>query len=165
MDFPKGTPCQFFFWIAAIFALFWRATPPKKGEERYFSSGNPSSRSFYSPLKGAGGPVGTQNQVCSCHTNPNFFIPKFEIHYLTPRFLLLTLYGLVQVILFTPAGAGGPVGTQNQVCSGHTNPNFLIPCELKSKLVKLFMGHILKAFRAKKIGPGWQGGSETNFGV
>ena len=38
-------------------------------------------------------------------------------------------------------------------------------CELKSKLVKLFMGHILKAFRAKKIGPGWQGGSETNFGV
>ena len=58
MDFPKGTPCQFFFWIAAIFALFWRATPPKKGEERYFSSGNPSSRSFYSPLKGAGGPVG-----------------------------------------------------------------------------------------------------------
>ena len=34
-------------------------------------------------------------------------------------------------------------------------------CELKSKLVKLFMGHNLKAFRAKKIGPGWQGGSET----
>ena len=34
-------------------------------------------------------------------------------------------------------------------------------CELKSKLVKLFMGHILKAFRAKKIGPGWQGGSGT----
>ena len=31
MDFPKETPCQFFFWIAAIFALFWRATPPKKG--------------------------------------------------------------------------------------------------------------------------------------
>ena len=31
MDFSKGTPCQFFFWIAAIFALFWRATPPKKG--------------------------------------------------------------------------------------------------------------------------------------
>ena len=40
MDFSKGTPCQFFFWIAAIFALFWRATPPKKGEERYFSSTN-----------------------------------------------------------------------------------------------------------------------------
>ena len=40
MDFSKGTPCQFFFWIAGIFALFWRATPPKKGEERYFSSTN-----------------------------------------------------------------------------------------------------------------------------
>ena len=26
-------------------------------------------------------------------------------------------------------------------------------------------GQNLKAFRAKKIGPGWQGGSETNFGV
>ena len=38
-------------------------------------------------------------------------------------------------------------------------------CDLKSKLVELLMGHILKAFRAKKIGPGWQGGSETNFGV
>ena len=35
---------------------------------------------------------------------------------------------------------------------------------MKSKLVKLLMGHILKAFRAKKIGPGWQGGLETNFG-
>ena len=40
MDFSKGTPCQFFFWIAAILTLFWRATPPKKGEERYFSSTN-----------------------------------------------------------------------------------------------------------------------------
>ena len=38
-------------------------------------------------------------------------------------------------------------------------------CDLKSKLVELLMGHNLKAFRAKKIGPGWQGGSETNFGV
>ena len=38
-------------------------------------------------------------------------------------------------------------------------------CKLSMKLVKLLMGHILKAFRAKKIGPGWQGGSETNFGV
>ena len=38
-------------------------------------------------------------------------------------------------------------------------------CQLKSKLVELLMGHILKAFRAKKIGPGWQGRSETNFGV
>ena len=38
-------------------------------------------------------------------------------------------------------------------------------CKLGMKLVKLLMGHILKAFRAKKIGPGWQGGSETNFGV
>ena len=37
-------------------------------------------------------------------------------------------------------------------------------CQLKTKLVKLFMGHNLKAFRAKKIGPGWQGGSETNLG-
>ena len=36
---------------------------------------------------------------------------------------------------------------------------------MKTKLVELFMGHILKAFRAKKIGPGWQGGSETNFWV
>ena len=32
-------------------------------------------------------------------------------------------------------------------------------CQLKTKLVKLFMGHNLKAFRAKKIRPGWQGGS------
>ena len=38
-------------------------------------------------------------------------------------------------------------------------------CDLKSKLVELLMGHNLKAFRAKKIWPGWQGGSETNFGV
>ena len=38
-------------------------------------------------------------------------------------------------------------------------------CELKTKLDELFMGQNLKAFRAKKIGPGWQGGSETNFGV
>ena len=38
-------------------------------------------------------------------------------------------------------------------------------CQLNMKLVKLFMGHNLKAFRAKKIGPGWQGGSETTFGV
>ena len=34
-------------------------------------------------------------------------------------------------------------------------------CPLKSKLVELLMGHILKAFRAEKIGPGWQGGSEA----
>ena len=38
-------------------------------------------------------------------------------------------------------------------------------CDLKLKLVELLMGHNLKAFRAKKIGPGWRGGSETNFGV
>ena len=38
-------------------------------------------------------------------------------------------------------------------------------CDLKLKLVELLMGHNLKAFRAKKIGPGWQGGSETTFGV
>ena len=38
-------------------------------------------------------------------------------------------------------------------------------CDLKLKLVELLMGHNLKAFRAKKIWPGWQGGSETNFGV
>ena len=49
-----------------------------------------SSRSFYSPLKGPGGPVGTWVSLCSGHTNPDFKIPKFEIHYLTPRFLLLT---------------------------------------------------------------------------
>ena len=36
-------------------------------------------------------------------------------------------------------------------------------CDLKLKLVELLMGHILKAFRAQKIGPGWQGGSETDF--
>ena len=38
-------------------------------------------------------------------------------------------------------------------------------CDLKLKLVELFMGHIWKAFWGKKIWPGWQGGSETNFGV
>ena len=32
-------------------------------------------------------------------------------------------------------------------------------CDLKSKLVELLMGHNLKAFRAKKIGPGWRGRS------
>ena len=31
-------------------------------------------------------------------------------------------------------------------------------CDLKLKLVELLMGHNLKAFRAKKIWPGWQGG-------
>ena len=36
MDFPKGTPCQFFFWIAAIFTLFWRAIPHKRGRNRLF---------------------------------------------------------------------------------------------------------------------------------
>ena len=40
MDFPKGTPCQFFFWIAAIFTLFWRATT-HKGGERDFYRGTP----------------------------------------------------------------------------------------------------------------------------
>ena len=40
MDFPKGTPCQFFFWIAAIFALFWRAISHKGGRNRLFW-GNP----------------------------------------------------------------------------------------------------------------------------
>ena len=36
--------------------------------------------------------------------------------------------------------------------------------ELKSKLVKLFMGHNLKAFRAKKIGPVGRG-VRNQFGV
>ena len=86
MDFSKGTPCQFFFWIAAIFALFWRATPPKKGEERYFSSGNPCQ------LHRGGGYVETRR---GGSTNSDFLIPKFEIHYLILHILILTLYGLV----------------------------------------------------------------------
>ena len=83
MDFSKGTPCQFFFWIAAIFALFWRATPPKKGEERYFSNGNQSKLH-----RGGGGHVETRR---AGSTNSDFLIPKFEIHYLILHILLLTL--------------------------------------------------------------------------
>ena len=36
-------------------------------------------------------------------------------------------------------------------------------CQLNMKLVKLFMGHNLKAFQAQKIGPGWQGGVRNHL--
>ena len=36
MDFPKGTPCQFFFWIGAIFTLFRRAAHQKRGERDFY---------------------------------------------------------------------------------------------------------------------------------
>ena len=35
MDFSKGTPCQFSFWIAAIFTLFRRAATQKRGKETF----------------------------------------------------------------------------------------------------------------------------------
>ena len=37
-------------------------------------------------------------------------------------------------------------------------------CDLKLKLVELLMGHNLKAFWAKKIWPGWQGGQKPILG-
>ena len=36
MDFPKGTSCQFFFWIGAIFTLFRRAAHQKRGERDFY---------------------------------------------------------------------------------------------------------------------------------
>ena len=47
---------------------------------------------------------------------------------------------------FRRAGTLGPLLAPNR-------------CKLNMKLVELFMGHIYKAFSAKKILTGWQGGS------